>query len=121
MTDQFDERSAWIQRRAQELAAGGGADELVAAADVLAGLQDGSLAFDDLDDRAVERLVETLGMETVVGAIAAIDRAAETDHVTPSAEQRKPVTTIASNEETQRRASSFWRVPVWFAAAAALV
>jgi len=51
MTDQSERRSASIQRRAEDLAAGRGADDLVGAADVLAGVHDGSLAFDDLDDR----------------------------------------------------------------------
>ena len=121
MTDQSrQQKSAAIQRRAEELAAGGGADDLVAAADVLAGVQDGGLAFDDLDDEAVERLAQTLGMDTVVGAIAAIDRTSETGETRTSTESKPVTTTIESKEQSRVRSFSPWRMAMWVGAAAAI-
>ena len=120
MTDQSERRSASIQRRAEDLAAGRGADDLVGAADVLAGVHDGSLAFDDLDDEAVDRLVQTLGMETVVGAIAAIDRTPETGAARTSAESEPVTTTIESKERSRGRSLSLWRMSIWLGAAAAI-
>jgi S1-C subfamily serine protease len=122
MTDQSRQhRSAAIRRRAQELAARGEAEDLVAAAEVLAGVQDGGLAFDDLDDEAVERLVQTLGMETVVGTIAAIERG--TDAGRPlglSEESNVPATTIAPPKRSQGRYALLRRAPVWLAMAATI-
>ena len=83
------------------------------------------MAFDDLDDEVLDRVVKTLGMETVAGAIAAIEptsqAVSETRDAPSEAALAAPVA-IFTPKRVRKVMPSFWqgRAPLWIGAAASV-
>lgn len=119
---------ASIRSRAGEIAASNEWPQTSADADLLAGLCDGTLSFNDIDDGLLERWIQAFGADTVIKALlvgAGLDHEGNRellstelkgDAMTPE-DTKRPIPNRVSSEVTL-----WWRRrPIWIAALATIV
>jgi S1-C subfamily serine protease len=141
MSNEFDERLAAIRARAKQWAQSGDADQIIAASERLASVQEGRVRLNDLDDDELDQLVRIFGTTTIADAVGDLDVEHEdTDDVVPevplapvaavvptspveTGARPAVVTEFRSRKQEPLRRASMTRgvLPAWLAAAAAVV